>query len=154
MAESLAINSIVQAKLKTWLEAQTLSCTPRVLTGFRRQSAGEALGPMEAAGEVDTVIIECVQAHPEWPRSQFFQAQVNVRVRHDCDRVAEDVHESRVSEIAALIQDFDTFSAALNALADFSATQVQIDGLAQTSSGRSYETTIALSMVVTGRTVS
>jgi hypothetical protein len=153
MAESLAINSIVQAKLKEWLEAQTLDWTPRVLTGFRRMSAGDSLSAMEGAGEVDTVIIECVQATPEWPRSQQHQAQINLRVRHDCDRVSEAVHSTRVNQIVALIQDFDTFTSALNALADFHATQAQIDAQAQTSSGRSYETTVALSMVVTGRTI-
>jgi EAL domain-containing protein (putative c-di-GMP-specific phosphodiesterase class I) len=153
MAESLAINSIVQARLKTWLESQSLSWTPRVLTGFRRMSAGETLSVMENAGEVDTVIIECAQAQPEWPRSQHFHVSVNIRVRHDSDRVSEDDHSSRVNEIIALIQDFDTFTASLNALEDFSATQVQIDGQAQTSSGRSYETTVLISMVATGRTI-
>lgn len=154
MSESLAINSVVQTKLAAWLGAQTLSWTPRILTGFRRMTAGEILGQMEAAGEVDTVVIECASASPIFHNSQFYIATVHIRVRHDCDRVTEAVHGTRVNEIAALIQDYPAFRDALNALGDFNASQIQIDSQTQTSSGRSYETTLVISMEVAGKSYS
>jgi hypothetical protein len=150
MSESLAINSIVQAKLKEWLEAQTLDWTPRVLTGFRRMSAGDALSAMEGAGEVDTVIIECVQTSPAQPLFQIHNCTVNFRVRHDCDRVSEAVHSTRVSDLVCLISDIPTFRDALNSLDDFNASQIQLEGQTQTSSGRSYETTITITMQAVG----
>lgn len=151
MSESLAINSIVQTKLATWLAAKTLSWTPRILTGFRRISAGEVMSAMESAGEVDTVIIECANAVPIFHNSQFYIAQVHIRIRHDCDHVLESVHSTRVNEIAALIQDYPTFRDALNALPDFNASQIKIESQAQTSSGRSYETTLMISMEAIGK---
>ena len=152
MSESLAINSIVQSKLSTWLTAQSLSWTPRIQTGFRRKTARESLSAMEAAGEVDTVIIECHEAVPIWPTSQIHRATVAIRIRHDCDRVSESVHADRTNEIACLLQDYPAIRDALNALPDFNVSALMLTNQNQTSSSRSYETTLVVTMQAIGKT--
>ena len=154
MSESLDITGRVQTAFKGWLNDVPLSWTPRLLTGYQRQSAGEALALMEGAGEVDAVIVECQQATPVVKFSPVHLATVSLRIRHDCDRVSESDHYARVSELAARIQDWQTSQPQLSAQPDFTATQLCIASQSQTSSGRSYETTISVSLECCGDTIS
>ncbi len=153
MSESLNITGRVQTAFKGWLNDVPLSWAPRLLTGYQRQSAGEALALMEGAGEVDTVIIECQQATPVVKYSPNHLANVALRIRHDCDRVSEASHYARVSELAARVNDYATATTQLNAQPDFTCWQITITNQSQTSSGRSYETTISVSMECCGTTI-
>ena len=153
MSASLDITGRVQTAFKGWLTTVPLTWAPRLLTGYQRQSAGEALALMEGAGEVDTVIIECQQATPTLKFSPVYSATVALRVRHDPDRVSESDQYARVSELAARIQDWQTSSPQLSAQPNFTATVLAIAGQSQTSSGRSYETTISVTLDCCGETV-
>lgn len=153
MSASLDITGRVQTAFKGWLTTVPLSWAPRLLTGYQRQSAGEALAMMEGAGEVDTVIIECQQATPVVKYSPNHLANVALRIRHDCDRVSESNHRARVSELAARLQDYFQVQSELNAQPDFTCFTIAITNQSQTSSGRSYETTISVSLECCGATI-
>jgi hypothetical protein len=153
MSESLDITGRVQESFKGWLTTVPLTWAPRLLTGYQRQSAGEALAMMEGAGEVDTVIIECTDATPVVVNSPVYLARVSLRIRHDCDRVSEANHRLRVSELAARVSDYKTIRDELNAQPDFTAAQIQINSQNQTSSGRSFETTLSVTLECCGTTL-
>lgn len=153
MSQSLNITGRVQEAFKGWLTTIPLSWTPRLLTGYRRASAGEALATMEGAGEVDTLIIECQSASPVVKYSPNHFANVSLRVRHDCDRISEADHYTRVSELAARLQDYFQVQGELNAQPNFTCFTIAITQQSQTSSGRSYETTISVTVECCGTAI-
>lgn len=153
MSDSINITGRVQEAFKGWLTDVPLTWTPRLLTGYQRQTAGEALSIMEGAGEPATIIIECQSATPTVKYSPNYLATVALRIRHDCDLVPEADHYSRVSELAARIQDYFQVQGELNAQPHFTCFTIAITQQSQTSSGRSYETTITVAVECCGATI-
>lgn len=149
MAASLDMTGATQRAVKAWLTtflptwaALSPTWVPRILTGYQRATAGDALGQMESGGEPDTIIVECVDAAPDYPlEPTHFDAEVILRIRHDCDRVSEAVHSARVHQLALVIHDTEA-AENLSEMDDYTA-QILIPGRQyQSSTGRSFETSL------------
>lgn len=161
MATSLDMTGETERAVAAWLTtylptwaALSPTWVPRILTGYQRQSAGDALGDMERGGEPDTIIVECNQATPVNPTSpSHFNAEVSLRIRHDCDRVSEANHRARVHQCALVTHDDDA-ATNLSAMTDFHAQLVIPGAQSKTSSGRSFETTLAFNIRGAPKTVS
>jgi len=153
MATNIDMTGATELAVKSWLSdysatwaALTPTWVPRILTGYQRQSAGDALSQMEAGGEPDTVIVECNSAAPVSPTSpSHFVAEVAIRIRHDCDRVSEANHRARVHQVALVIHD-DNAAANLSGQDDYTAQLVIPGAQTKTSTGRSFETTLAFTV--------
>jgi hypothetical protein len=152
MSASLDMTGSTQRAVASWLAAQlptwaalTPTWVPRILTGYQRATAGDALSQMEAGGEPDTIIVECRSASPVTPTATaHWVAEVEVRIRHDCDRVSELVHSARVNAVLLVIHDDDA-NANLTS-ATYKAQLVIPTTQAQTSFGRSCETTLGFTV--------
>jgi hypothetical protein len=153
MSASLDMTGSTQRAVAAWLTAQlptwaalTPTWVPRILTGYQRATAGDALSQMEAGGEPDVIIVECQSADPDSPiEPTHWDAEVIVRVRHDCDRVPESVHSARVHALLTVIHDTEA-AETLSAEDDYTA-QILIPGRQyQSNSGRSFETSITFTV--------
>lgn len=141
-----------QRAVKAWLTTQlppwaalTPPWAPRILTGYQRATAGDALAQMEAGGEPDVIIVECRSAVPVAPTATaHWVAEVEVRIRHDCDRVSEANHSVRVNEVLKVIHDDDANTNLTSAT--YRAQLVIPTTQAQTSFGRSFETTLGFTV--------
>lgn len=153
MAATLDMTGQTERAVKEWLATYSATWaaldpawSPRILTGYQRQSAGEALSQIEAHGEPDTIIVECESATPVSPTSpSHFVADVSLRIRHDCDRCSESNHRARVNEVALVIHDDDAADN-LSAMDDFTAQLVIPGTQSKSSSGRSFETTLTFTV--------
>jgi hypothetical protein len=137
-----AVKAWLATYAATWA-AMDPTWVPRVLTGYERMTAGAALGEMEEGGEPDTIIVECNQASPVTPTAySAFAADVVLRIRHDCDRVDYETHRERVHAAALVIHDDDA-ATNLSAMTHFTAQLVIPGTQTKTSTGRSFETSLA-----------
>lgn len=144
-ATQRAVAAWLTDHLPTWA-ALSPTWVPRILTGYTRATAGDSLGQMEAGGEPDTIVVECQSADPDDPiQPRHWDAEVVIRIRHDCDRVSELVHSARVHQLALVIHDTEA-SENLSLEDDYTA-QILIPGLQyQSNSGRSFETSITFTV--------
>jgi hypothetical protein len=151
MSASLDMTGATQRAVAAWLTAQlptwaalTPTWVPRILTGYQRETAGDALSQREAGGEPDTIIVECQNAPRVYNTQPVHDCDVSIRVRHDCDRCSLVNHNLRVEALLNVL--FDTEATTNLSAADdyFTAFTITATGQSQTSTGRSFETTIDL----------
>lgn len=153
MAANLDITGAAEIAVKAWLgtyaaawAALSPAWAPRILTGYDRATAGDAIGAIEAGGEPDLIIVECGLAAPvNQAAASHFSAEVALRIRHDCDRVSAAVHRARVHQCALVIHD-DAAAANLSAMPDFHAQLVIPGAQSRSGTGRSFETTLTFTI--------
>ena len=151
MSASLDMTGATQRAVAAWLTAQlptwaalTPTWVPRSLTGYQRATAGDALSQMEAGGESDTIIVECQNAAPVYNTQPVHDCDVAIRVRHDCDRCSLVNHNLRVAALLNVLFDTAATTNLSAAESDYTAFTINPNGQSQTSTGRSFETTVDL----------